>query len=41
MKIERYVAGKRVTLDQIKKYTIKNKAVDMAVEKVIKRESKI
>lgn len=41
MKVERYVAGKRVTLDQIKKYTIKNKVVDMAVDRVNKRENKI
>ena len=40
MKVERYVQGKRVTLDQIKKYTIKNKTVDNMVERVIKRESR-
>ena len=40
MKVERYVQGKRVTLDQIKKYTIKNKTVDNMVERVIKRETR-
>lgn len=40
MKVERYVQGKRVTLDQMKKYTIKNKTVDNMVERVIKRESR-
>ncbi|MDO5479435.1 MAG: hypothetical protein Q4G23_09780 [Clostridia bacterium] len=40
MKVERYVQGKKVTFDQIKKYTIKNKAVDMAVERVIRREGR-
>lgn len=40
MYVERYVGGKKMTLDQMKKYTIKKKAVDMAVERVIKRESR-
>lgn len=40
MKIERYVNGKRITFDQIKRYTVKNKSIDAAVERVIKREAK-
>ena len=40
MKIERYVNGKRITFDQIKRYTIKNKTVDATVERVIRREGR-
>lgn len=40
MKIERYVNGKKITFDQMKRYTVKNKTVDAMVERVIKRESK-
>lgn len=40
MKIERYVNGKKITFDQMKRYTVKNKTVDAMVERVVKRESK-
>ena len=31
MRVERYVSGKKMTLDQIKKFTIKNKTVDITI----------
>lgn len=40
MHVERYVNGKKVTLDQMKKYTFKNKTVDTLVERVIRREER-
>lgn len=40
MKVERYVNGKRITFDQMKRYTVKNKSVDAAIERVMKREGK-
>ena len=40
LKIERYVNGKKITFDQMKRYTVKNRTVDAAVERVIKRESR-
>ena len=40
MKVERYVGGKKLSLDQIKKYTVKNKTVDMMFERVVKREGR-
>ena len=38
MKVERYVGGKKLSLDQIKKYTVKNKTVDMVFERVVNRK---
>lgn len=40
VKVERYVGGKKLSLEQIKKYTVKNKTVDMLFERVVKRESR-
>ena len=37
---QRYVNGKKITFDQMKRYTVKNRTVDAAVERVIKRESR-
>ncbi|MDP4133923.1 MAG: hypothetical protein Q8882_07920 [Bacillota bacterium] len=38
MKIERYIDGKKVTLDQLKKHSFNNRVIDRTIERVSRRE---